>query len=87
MSVEIEGYTAAGGGGGGSGVTGGTFYTSLDYVEIPTGKLTVNVSNLLLVKDRLTWKGSGRLSAAQDRLGGGHAGARSVPDRERYRTA
>ena len=47
VSVEIEGYTAAGGGGGGSGVTGGTFYTSLDYIEIPTGKLTVNVSNLV----------------------------------------
>ncbi len=57
VSVEIEGYTAAGGGGGGSGVTGGTFYTSLDYIEIPTGKLTLNVSNLVLVKDRLTWEG------------------------------
>ena len=57
VSVDIEGYTAAGGGGGGSGVAGGTFYTSLDYVEIPTGKLTVNVANMILVKDRLTWEG------------------------------
>jgi hypothetical protein len=57
VSVEIDGYAAAGGGGGGSGETGGTFYTSLDYIEIPTGKLTVNVSNLVLVKDRLTWEG------------------------------
>ncbi|MCX6026865.1 MAG: hypothetical protein NTY23_11510, partial [Chloroflexi bacterium] len=58
VSVDIEGYTAAGGGGGRDmGVTGGTFYTSLDYAEIPTGKLTVNVSNLVLVKDRVTWEG------------------------------
>lgn len=58
LSVEIEGHAANGGGGGGEmGVTGGTFYTSLDYVEMPTGKLTVNVSNMVLVKHRLTWAG------------------------------
>ncbi len=68
VSVEIEGYTAAGGGGGGSGVTGGMFYTSLDYIEIPTGKLTVNVSNLVLVKDRLTWEGEWSPSAPRTDL-------------------
>jgi hypothetical protein len=56
VSVDIEGHTASGGGGGG-GVTGGTFYTSLGYAELPTGKLMVNVSNLVLVKDRVTWDG------------------------------
>ena len=56
VSVDIEGHAASGGGGGG-GVTGGTFYTSLAYTELPTGKLMVNVSNLVLVKDRVTWDG------------------------------
>ena len=56
VSVDIEGYTASGGGGGG-GVTGGTFYTSVGYAELPTGKLRVNVSNPVLVKDRVTWEG------------------------------
>jgi hypothetical protein len=69
VSVDIEGYTAAGGGGGGDmGVTGGTFYTSLDYLEIPTGKLTVNVSNLVLVKDRVTWEGEWSPSAPRTDL-------------------
>ena len=68
VSVDIEGYPAAGGGGGGSGVTGGTFYTSLDYVEIPTGKLTINVSNLVLVKDRVTWEGQWSPSAPRTNL-------------------
>ena len=68
VGVEIEGYSAAGGGGGGSGVAGGTFYTSLDYIEIPTGKLTVNVSNLVLVKDRLTWEGQWSPSAPRTDL-------------------
>ena len=58
VSVDIEGFTAAGGGGGGdSGVTGGTFYTSLDYAEMPTGKLTINVSNLAVITGRVTWEG------------------------------
>jgi len=59
VGVDIEGYPAAGGGGGGGGggVTGGTFYTSLDYVEMPTGRLTVNVSNAALITERLTWQG------------------------------
>jgi dipeptidyl aminopeptidase/acylaminoacyl peptidase len=58
VGVDIEGYSAAGGGGGGgAGVTGGTFYTSRDYVEIPTGELTVIVSNLVSVKESLTWEG------------------------------
>jgi len=69
VSVDIEGYAAAGGGGGGEmGVTGGTFYTSLDYLEMPTGKLTVNVSNLVLVKDRLTWEGRWSPSAPRTDL-------------------
>lgn len=69
VSVDIEGYTAAGAGGGGDrGVTGGTFYTSLDYVEMPTGKLTVNVSNLVLVNDRLTWEGQWSPSAPRTDL-------------------
>jgi len=58
VGVDIEGYSAAGGGGGGGGgVTGGTFYTSRDYVEIPTGELTIIVSNLVSVKESLTWEG------------------------------
>jgi len=58
VGVAIEGHTAAGAGGGGEvGVTGGTFYTSLDYVEMPTGRLTVNVSNLALITERMTWQG------------------------------
>ena len=68
VRVGIEGYTAAGAGGGGSGVTGGTFYTSLDYVEMPTGKLTVNVSNLVLVNDRVTWEGRWSPSAPRTDL-------------------
>jgi hypothetical protein len=70
VSVGIEGYTAAGAGGGGSGVTGGTFYTSLDYVEMPTGVLTVNVSNLVLVKDRHTWEGQWSPSAPRTEFPG-----------------
>jgi len=69
VSVDIKGYTAAGGGGGGeSGVTGGTFYTSLDYAEMPTGKLTVNVSNMALVEDRVTWEGEWSPSAPRTDL-------------------
>jgi hypothetical protein len=69
VSVEIEGHAANGGGGGGEmGVTGGTFYTSLDYLEMPTGKLTVNVLNMVLVKDRLTWEGEWSPSAPRTDL-------------------
>jgi DNA-binding beta-propeller fold protein YncE len=71
VSVDIEGHPANGGGGGGEmGVTGGTFYTSLDYIEVPTGKLTVDVSNLVLVKDRLAWEGQWSPSAPRTDLVG-----------------
>lgn len=55
LSVEIEGHPANGGGGGG--VTGGTLYASLDFIEVPTGLLTVNVSNLVVIKSRTSWEG------------------------------
>jgi hypothetical protein len=57
-SVQIEGYTPnGGGGGGGGGLTDGTFYSSLSYAQLPTGVLTVTLSNLTLIGDSVTWQG------------------------------
>ncbi len=57
-SVQIEGYTPnGGGGGGGGGLTNGEFNVSLSYAQIPTGALTVTLSNLTLIGDTITWQG------------------------------
>ncbi len=57
-SVQIEGYTPnGGGGGGGGGLTNGEFNVSLSYAQIPTGALTVTLSNLTLIGAPITWQG------------------------------
>ena len=57
-SVQIAGYTPnGGGGGGGGGLTNGEFNTSLSYAQLPSGVLTVNVSDLTLIGDSITWQG------------------------------
>ncbi|MFZ3071008.1 MAG: hypothetical protein WA110_07810 [Anaerolineaceae bacterium] len=55
-NVQILGYTPIGGGGGG-GLMNGTFSRSLTYSQLPTGLLTVTISNLTLIGDPLTWQG------------------------------
>jgi hypothetical protein len=56
--VQIVGYTPNGaGGGGGGGLTNGTFNRSLSYAQIPTGVLTVSLSNLTVIGDPITWDG------------------------------
>ena len=52
--VQIEGYTPNGGGGG---MSHGQFSRSLSFTTLPTGLLTVTVSDLLLVGDTTTWQG------------------------------
>ena len=55
--VQIAGTTPnGGGGGGGGGLTNGTFESSLSYAKLPTGVLTVTVSNLILIGDSKTWQ-------------------------------
>lgn len=57
-SVQIVGYTPnGGGGGGGGGLTNGKFNTSLSYSQLPTGVLTVTLSDLTLIGDPITWQG------------------------------
>ena len=57
-AVEILGHTASGGGGGGGGgLTGGKFSASLAYERIPTGRVTILLSNLTVISDPLTWEG------------------------------
>jgi hypothetical protein len=57
-SVQIVGYTPhGGGGGGGGGLTNGEFSTSLSYSQLPTGVLTVILSDLTLIGDPITWQG------------------------------
>ncbi len=57
-SVQIVGYTPnGGGGGGGGGLTNGEFSTSLSYAQLPTGVLTVTLSDLILIGDPITWQG------------------------------
>jgi WD40-like Beta Propeller Repeat len=56
--VQIAGTTPnGGGGGGGGGLTNGTFESSFSYAKLPTGVLTVSVSNLILIGDSKTWQG------------------------------
>jgi hypothetical protein len=57
-SVQIVGYTPhGGGGGGGGGLTNGAFTSSLSYSQLPTGVLTVTLSDLTLISDPITWQG------------------------------
>ena len=57
-SVQIEGYTpVGGGGGGGGGLINGEFNVTLSYAQIPTGVLSVTLSNLTLIGDPITWQG------------------------------
>jgi hypothetical protein len=57
-SVQIVGYTPnGGGGGGGGGLTNGTFSSSLSYAQLPTGVLTVLLSDLTLIGEPITWQG------------------------------
>ena len=57
-SVQIEGYKPnGGGGGGGGGLTNGEFNVSLSYAQIPTGVLTVTLSDLTLIGGPITWQG------------------------------
>ena len=56
-SVQIEGFTPnGGGGGGGGGLKNGKFNTSLAYAQLPTGELTVTLSNLVLIGELVTWQ-------------------------------
>jgi hypothetical protein len=54
--VQIKGYTPTGGGGGWGGPKG-SFTRSVTFVQIPTGVLTVTLSNLTITGDALTWEG------------------------------
>jgi len=74
-AVEILGHTpSGGGGGGGGGLTGGRFSASLAYEQIPTGRVTVVLSNLTVVSDPITWQGQWSPASAMD-----HAGAAAIP--------
>jgi hypothetical protein len=54
--VQIAGYTSIGSGGGWGG-KGGSFNRSLSFAQIPTGMLTVTLSNLTITGAPLTWQG------------------------------
>ncbi len=57
--VAIDGLApVGGGGGGGGGLSGGEFSTDLAYAEWPTGRLRVTVSNLTVIGDTQTWRGT-----------------------------
>lgn len=55
VSVQIEGYQAAGGGGGGT--WGGEFNTSLMFSELPKGSLTLLLTNPLSASSTQAWQG------------------------------
>lgn len=55
VSVQIEGHPANGGGGGGG--WGGIYTSSLIYLDLPKGKLTVVFSNPLSASPTETWQG------------------------------
>jgi hypothetical protein len=74
-SVQILGHSASGGGGGGGGgLTGGRFSRSLGYERIPTGRVTILLSNLTVVSDPITWLGQWAPASPMD-----HAGAAPTP--------
>ena len=74
-SVQIQDHQAnGGGGGGGGGLTGGKFSASLAYVDIPTGRVTIQLSNLTVISDPLTWEGQWSPASPMD-----HAGAEPTP--------
>jgi len=52
--VEIDGTSPNGGGG--SGTNNGVFERSIAYAQVPTGKLTATVFNLILVGKSMTWQ-------------------------------
>jgi hypothetical protein len=54
--VQIQGYTPVGGGGGWGGKAG-SFHRSVSFAQIPTGVLTVILSNLTVTGEPLTWQG------------------------------
>jgi Tol biopolymer transport system component len=57
-SVQIVGHTpSGGGGGGGGGLTDGEFNVSLSFTQLPTGVLTVTLSNLAVIGDTINWQG------------------------------
>ena len=56
-NVQINGFTPnGGGGGGGGGLTNGSFNRGLSYEQLPTGVLTVTISDLTVIGDSLTWQ-------------------------------
>ena len=56
VGVSIDGFNPnGGGGGGGGGMTNGEFNVSLAYAVLPTGNLTVVLSNLSEITDELEW--------------------------------
>jgi hypothetical protein len=74
-SVQIQDHQAnGGGGGGGGGLTGGRFSASLAYEQIPAGRVTIQLSNLTIVSDPLTWQGQWSPAFPVD-----HAGAEPTP--------
>lgn len=56
LNVQIAGYTPTGSGGG-TGPVKGEFNVSLHYEQIPTGVLTVVLSDLLISSDPVLWQG------------------------------
>ncbi len=56
FGIQINGYTPNGGGGGGGGLAGGSFNSSLSFDNLPTGMLTVELSNLILIGESVKWQ-------------------------------
>jgi len=60
VGVQIVGYTPTGGGGGGGiNLTGdiNKFIVSMSYEELPSGLLTIALSNLTMIGNSITWEG------------------------------
>ena len=57
VNVSIEGYETIGGGGGGSGMAPTEYTNSLLYRSLPTGNLTVVLSNLVETSETMEWTG------------------------------
>lgn len=54
FGVQIEGYTPIGGGGGSH---QGKFNVSFQFSELPSGELTIQVSDLTLLGEDISWQG------------------------------